>query len=212
MADRYAPALFLEVLAFWFVLRWLLFGWLILFIGRALVLLMVVGMLGTLAEHHYVWAASFAGSALLAWALLRRWRGLRTVGQLSLRLPAFRPWRGKSADEVATLCERRIGLKVDAAAPATVNSDPPVHYVFALAGDGLWVLDDESRLRHPQIGRVVACWDRTGLVAHVEHDHRAERFELSWPRQGALVRGLMPSGAPADQLAGHLMADELARS
>ena len=42
MADRYAPALFLEVLAFWFVLRWLLVGRAILFVGRMLVLLFIL--------------------------------------------------------------------------------------------------------------------------------------------------------------------------
>ncbi len=75
MADRYAPALLLEILAFWFVLRWLLIGRAILFVGRALVLMMVVGVLGTLDERRYLWAACFAGSAVLAWVLLRRWRG-----------------------------------------------------------------------------------------------------------------------------------------
>ena len=51
MADRYAPALFLEVLAFWSILRWLLPGLLVLFFGRVLVVMMVVGTLGTLGEH-----------------------------------------------------------------------------------------------------------------------------------------------------------------
>ena len=76
MADGYAPALFLEVLAFWFVLRWLLAARLILFFGRVLVLMMLVGVLGTVDEHRFVWAACFTGSALVALALLRRWRGL----------------------------------------------------------------------------------------------------------------------------------------
>lgn len=209
MADRYAPALFLEVLAFWFVLRWLLLGRLILFFGRVLVLVMVVGALGTVGEHYYVWAACFAGSALLAWTLLRRWRGLPTVRRLRFRLPAARAWRGRSPDEIATLCERRIGLHVDGAAPAIVAADPPARCVLALAGDGVWVLDDESRFRRPQIGRVVACWDRAGVVAHVEGSRRGERFELSWPRRGALVRGVMPAGPAADLLAGQLVADEI---
>jgi excisionase family DNA binding protein len=58
---------------------------------------------------------------------------------------------------------------------------------------------------------VLASWDRTTLVSHVEHSRRGERFELSWPRQGALVRGVMPSGEAADLLAGHLVADQLPR-
>ena len=209
MADRYAPALFLDVLAFWLILRWLVLGRLILFFGRVLVLLMMVGALGTIGEHYYVWAACFAGSALLAWVLLRRSRGLPTLHRRRFGVPASLTWRGKSADEVATLCERRIGLHVDAAAPAIVEAQPQVHCVLALAGDGLWVLEDESRPHHARIGRVAACWDRRSLVAHVEHSDRGERFELSWPRQGALVRGLMPSGPSANLLAGHLVADEI---
>jgi hypothetical protein len=212
MADSYAPALFLEVLAFWFVLRWLLVVPLILVLGRALILLMLVGVLATLDEHRFVWAACFAGSAALAWVLLRRWRKRRSRHRLSFGVPISSiAWRRSSADEVATLCERRLGLKVEAAAPANVAAEHPAPTVLALAGDGLWVLEDESRLRHPRIGRVLASWDRAGLVPHVEHSRRGESFELSWPRHGALVRGTMPSGAPADQFTGVLLADELAR-
>jgi hypothetical protein len=67
-------------------------------------------------------------------------------------------------------------------------------------------------VRPAQVGRVLACWDRATLVAHVEHCHRGERLELSWPRNGAFVRGVMPSGAAADVFAGQLAADELAKS
>jgi len=67
--------LFLQVLAFWFVLRWLLVGRALLLISRALVLMMIVGLLAAMDQHHVVWAACFAGAALMAWALLRRWRG-----------------------------------------------------------------------------------------------------------------------------------------
>ena len=209
MADRYAPALFLEVLAFWFVLRWVLVGRLILLLGRLLVLMMVVGALNTLDEPGYVWPACFLGAALLAWLLLRRWRGRPTLGRLRRRLPASLPWRAKTRDEIGTLCERRIGIRVEAAVPATISPNPPSRYVLALAGDGIWVLEDESRTRRAQIGRVAACWDRTGAVAHVEHSRRGEHFELSWPRHGALVRGVMPAGPTADLFAGHLVADEL---
>jgi hypothetical protein len=73
------------------------------------------------------------------------------------------------------------------------------------------VLEDQSRLRHPQVGRVLASWDRTTLVSRVEHSRRGERFEFSWPRHGALVRGGMPSGEAADLFVGHLVADKLAR-
>jgi hypothetical protein len=208
MADRYAPAVFLEVLAFWFVLRWLLVGRLVLLLGRLLVLMTVVGTIGTLRERHYVWATCFAGAALLSWLLLRgsRHRGVRAA----FRLPAFLAWRSRAPTEVASLCERRIGLLVDAAAPAKLAGDPPAQCVLALAGDGLWVLEDQSRLRHPQVGRVLASWDRITLVSHVEHSRRGERFEFSWPRDGALVRGVMPSGEAADLLAGHLVADQFA--
>ena len=208
MADGYAPALFLEVLAFWLVLRWLLVARLILFFGRLLVLMMTVGALSALDDHEWTWAACFAGSALLAWLLLRRWRG-RAYRGFAVRAPIAHAWKALAADEVAALCERRIGIHVDAAAPATVDADPPRRCVLALAGDGVWVLEDESRVGRPEIGRVLACWDRKGLVAHVEHSRRGERFELSWPRHGALVRGLARPGPAADLLAGHLVADEI---
>ena len=173
--------LFLEVLAFWFVLRWLLFGRLVPFAGRALIWLMLVGTLDTLSQHHYLWAGCFAGSALLAWLLLRRWRGLSVDDRVRPRLPRFRPWRGRSADEVATLCEQRIGLHVDAAAPAALPGASPFRCVLALAGDGIWVLEDDARFRRPELGRVLACWDRASLVALVEHSRRGERLQLSWP-------------------------------
>lgn len=212
MANEYAPALFLEVLTFWFILRWLLTARLVLFVGRALVLVMLVGILATVNQSGFVWTACFAGSALLAWALLRRWRGDPLVPRDRLRAPSWYAWRCMSAAEVATLCERRIGLQVEAAAPATVVAEGTTHCVLALAGDGLWILEDQTRVRRPRIGRVLACWDRSSLVAHVEQSRRGERFELSWPRQGALVRGVMPRGGLADQVAGQLVADELARS
>ena len=209
MAAKYAPALFLEVLAFWFVLRWLLMGRLILLFGRLLVLIMVAGALGTLNEHHYVWAACSGGAALLAWVLLRRWRGFRILGRDRVGVPALLAWRGKSPTELAALCEQRLGLQVDAAAPASLTDDRRSRFVLALAGEGVWVLEDESGLSRAKIGRVLACWDRAGLVSHVEHSRRRERFEFSWPRHGALVRGAMPSGDAADLFAGHLAADEL---
>jgi hypothetical protein len=156
LAGRYAPALLLEVFAFWFVLRWFLAGSLVLFFGHALIVLMLVGVLGTIDEHRFVWTACFAGSALLAWLLLRRWRARPTRNTLRLPVLASLVWRRKSVDEVATLCERRIGLKVDAATPATVTAKPPAPCVLALEGDGIWVLEDESGMRHPAVGRVMA--------------------------------------------------------
>ena len=210
MADRYAPALFLEVVAFWFVLRWLLLGRLILLIGSALVVMMIIGALGTLDERQYVWSACFGGSAALAWLLLRRWRRTRHQRQRGPRLPRLLSWRGKTPDEVAVLCERRIGLPVDAATPIILAAKPPTACVLALAGDGLWVLEDESRLGRERLGRVLACWDRESLVAHVDHCRRSEVLELSWPRQGALIRGTMRSGRCVGQFASQLAADELA--
>jgi hypothetical protein len=211
MADKYAPALFLEVLAFWFVLRWFLFRRAILLVGWLLVLMMLVGALSTLGEHSYLWTACFAGAGLLAWLLLRRWRGLPTLRRPSIRLAPSLAWRGTSGLELAALCERRLGLPVDVAAPATLAGRARSRCVLALGGDGLWVLEDESGPRHPQIGRVLACWDRTELIAHVQHSRRGEDIELSWPRHGALVHGRMASGEPAELMAGHLVADELTR-
>jgi hypothetical protein len=46
---------------------------------------------------------------------------------------------------------------------------------LARVGDGLWVLEDESRLSRPKIGRVLACWDRASMVAHLEHTRRGGR-------------------------------------
>ncbi len=209
MADRYAPALFLEVLAFWFVLRWLLLGRLILFFGRLLVVMMVAGTLASLDEHHLVWMASFAGAGLLAWLLLRRWRGLPVVRHRGARLPTQFAWSRMPAAEVAALCERRIGLPVDAAAPATIADGSRSRCLLALAGDAVWVLEDESRPRRARVGRVLGQWDRTTLVSYVEHSRRGEHFEFSWPRNGALVRGVMPSGCAAELVAGQLAADEL---
>src|SRR5205085_10901655 len=122
------------------------------------------------------------------WMRLCRWR--RRGVRPRFRVPGFLAWRSRSPTEVASLCERRIGLLVDAAAPATVAGDAPAHCVLALAGDGLWVLEDESRLRHPRVGRVLASWDRATLVSNVEHSRRGETFEFSWPRHGPLVRGV----------------------
>ena len=209
MAARYAPALFLEVLAFWFVLRRFLAARVLLFLSRVLVLMMIVGALGTIDQHEYVWALCFAGSALLAWLLLRRWHRARYHRSVKLpRLP--RPaWNRVSPGELAALCEQRLGLTVDAAAPATVARRAPARCLLALAGDGLWVLEDESRFRRREVGRVLACWDRAQLVGYVQSSRRRARFELSWPRQGVLVRGTMPHGAAADLFAGYLAADEL---
>jgi hypothetical protein len=198
MADGYAPALFLEVLAFWLILRCLLIARLVLFLGRAVVLLMVLGLLETLDGLRLVWAACFAGSAAL----------LPVLRRPSFRQPGALAWRSKSADEVAALCERLIGVQVDAATPAVLFARAPERCVLALAGDGVRVLEDESRMGRPRIGRVTACWDRASLVAHVEHSRRRARFEPSWPRQGALVRGVMRSGTASERFVGHLVADE----
>jgi hypothetical protein len=170
---------------------------------------MLVGLVATLDAQRFIWAACFAGSALLAWLLLRRWREGPGIRRVAWQLPTFFAWRGRSADDVATLCEGRIGLKVDAAAPATLRTQQPVTCALALAGEGVWVLEDESRVHHPRIGRVLACWDRSSLVANVEHPRRGERLEFSWPRQGALVRGRMPRGSQANGFLGCLLADEL---
>ena len=194
------------------MLRWLLIGRVILLLGRLLVLMMVVGALSTVAEHHYAWTASFAGAGLLAWMLLRRWRGFPAVARHRVprfRFPSLRAWQGKSATEVSSLCERRLGLPVDAAAPATLSGARRSRLVLALAGDGVWVLEDDSSLSHARIGRVLACWDRASLVSHIEHSDHRERFELSWPRHGALIQGTMPSGDAADLFAGYLATDEL---
>lgn len=121
--------------------------------------MMLVGALRTINERSYVWAACFTGAALLAWTLLRRWRGPPISPRLGFRPPMSRAWRGGSGVELAPLCERRIGLPVDAAAPATLAGRERSRYVLALAGDGLWVLEDEARPRHPEIG-----WAIRGLL------------------------------------------------
>jgi hypothetical protein len=209
MAGKYAPALFLQVLAFWLLLRWFIVARLVLLLARVLVLMMIVGALGTIDQHEYIWALCFAGSALLAWFLLRRWRRVPYRGRRKVAQLPRRAWNNVSPGELAALCERRIGLTVDAASPATITADSSSPCLLALAGDGVWVLEDKSRFRRREVGRVHSCWDRTGLVGHIQQSRRGEHFEFSWPRQGVLVRGTMPRGAAADLFAGHLAADEL---
>jgi hypothetical protein len=102
IVDRYAPAPFLEVLAFWLVLRWLLLGRLILFIGRILVVMMGVGALATLDQNHLAWTACFVGAGALAWLLLRRWRGVPVVRHHGVRLPTRFAWH-MPAPKVAAL-------------------------------------------------------------------------------------------------------------
>jgi hypothetical protein len=212
MPDRYAPALLLEVFAFWFVLRWLLPAALLLLFGRLLILMMVVGTLGTLAQHHYVWAAFFAAAGWLSWSLLRRWRTSARVSRgHTRRLRARLSWRGVTPSTIATLCEQRIGTRVDAAAPATLSGLPSPGVVLALADDAVWVLGDDSSRTGPRVGRVMACWGRRGLVSHTQPSHRGQTLELSWPENGALVRGLIPVRPLGDVFAGHLLADEFAR-
>jgi hypothetical protein len=209
MPDKHAPALLLEVLALWFVLRWVLPARLLLLFGRLLILMMVVGTLGTLAQHHYVWAAFFAAAATLAWSLLRRWRTSTSLRRrYSPRLPSQLLWRRVTPSAIAILCEQRIGTRVDAAAPATLSRSPSANVVLALAGDAVWVLGDDASLTLPRVGRVMACWARQGLVSHTQPSHRGQTLELSWPKTGALVRGLIPVRPLGDVFAGHLLADE----
>jgi hypothetical protein len=175
MAERYAPALFLEVLAFWFVLRWFLAARLVLFFGRALVLLMLVGVLGTLDQRRFVWAACFAGLALLAWLLVRPWRARPTRRRLSLPILSSLVWRGKSADEVAMLCERRIGLKVGAATPATVTAAP-------LSAD-----PPPGPVRRGGLEAIGADRDQPAIV----RGHAGQRHPPpgAWPQDDAAVAG-----------------------
>ena len=213
MPNRYAPALLLDVFALWFVLRWLLPAALLLLFGRLLNLMMVVGTLGTLAQHHYVWATFSAAAAWLSWAPLRRWRTSRPlISAHTPRLATRLSWRRVTPSAIATLCEQRIGSRVDAAAPATLSGSPSASVVLALADDALWVLDDDSSPTRPRVGRVVARWARRGLVSHSQPSHRGQTLELSWPRNGALVRGRIPAGRVGDAFAGHLVADEFAQS
>ena len=55
MPDRYAPALLLDVVVFWFVLRWVLPASILMLFARALAALMAVGTLGALGQHHFLW-------------------------------------------------------------------------------------------------------------------------------------------------------------
>jgi hypothetical protein len=212
MPDRYAPALLLDVFAFWFVLRWLLPDGLLLLFGRLLILMMAVGALGTVAQHHYVWAAFFAAAAWLSWSLLRRWRKpLALRRPHARRLPARLLWRGVTPSSIASLCEQRIGTRVDAAAPATLSGSPSASVVLALADDAVWVLGDESSPTCPRVGRVMACWARRGLVSHSRPSHRGQTLELSWPKNAALVRGVIPVRPLGDVFTGYLLADEFAQ-
>jgi hypothetical protein len=210
MPSRFAPALLLDVLAFWFVLRWVLPAPAVVLVGRALILMMLAGALTSIQRGDYVTSLYFAASVVLAWALLRHSQDHDRRRSARRRLRRRGVWGHTAPSELAALCERRIGRQVDAAVPATIAADPPALCVVALAGDGIWVLEDTSRLWRPRVGRVLTCWARQGVVAHVEHRRRGDHLELSWPAARAFVRALLPSGATADQFAGHLVADELA--
>src|SRR5436305_11421349 len=206
MSDRYAPALLLDVFVFWFVLRWLLPGGLLLLFGRLRILMMVGGTLGAFAQHHYVWAAFFAAAAWLSWLLLHRWRTSARVRRAhTRRLPTRLLWRRVTPSAIATLCERRIGTSVDAAAPAMLSGSPSARVVLALADDAVWVLGDDSSPARPRVGGVLACWARQGLVSHTQRSHRVQRLELSWPANGALVRGHIWVRPLADVFAGHVL-------
>jgi hypothetical protein len=102
-------------------------------------------------------------------------------------------------------------LRVDAAVPASIAGDSERNRLLALAGDGLWVLDYESRLGRRRVGAVIACWARRGLIAHLEHTARGNWLELSWPRNCAFVRAATPHGQLTDRFVGHLIADELSQ-
>src|SRR5207248_6753596 len=107
---------------------------------------------------------------------------------------------------------QRIGARVDAAAPVTLAGHRPVRTVIALADHAVWVLADDSSATRPRLRRVMACWARQGLVSHTQPARRRQTLELSWPRNGALVRGVIPAGRIGDVFAGHLLADEFAQS
>jgi hypothetical protein len=209
MPDRYAPALLLDVLALWFVLRWVLSAAMLLLFARVLLVMLAVGLLVSLGQDRFVSALFFAAATVLCWMLMRRGRRARQPTESrTRRLSPSHAWRRVTSDEIGVLCERRIGDRVDAAAPITITDQ---RCVLALAGNAVWVLEDGSSSRHPEVGRVLARWSRDELVSHVEPSGRGQRLELSWPRHGALVRGLMPAGTPADAFTGQLVADELAR-
>jgi hypothetical protein len=195
------------------VLRWLLTARAILLVGCLLVAMMVAGALEALAQHDYVWAAFCVGSAALGWALLRRWRhpSARRRSRWP-HSPSSRARRSVDPIGLAVLCERRVGMRVDAAVPATILSGPEPHCVLALAGERLWILADESRLVRPNVGCVIACWARRGLVAHVEHARRWERLELSCPSTAPWSAASRRRAQTADVFVGQLIAGEVGRA
>ena len=79
--------------------------------------------------------------------------------------------------------------------------------VLALVENAVWVLEDTSSRTHPCVGRVLAQWARGELVSHIDPGRRRQQLELSWPRDGALVRAVIPTGPLADAFGGQLAAD-----
>ena len=161
MADRYAPALFLEVLAFWFVLKWLLVERLILLVGRLLVLMMVVGALTALAEHHYLWAASSAGAGLLPWRLAPKSRA-NALGTLH-SLIEFAIDEGWMPGENPV---KRVEK------PAVAATDPDVHFLETEEVEALLraVPDDP-------LGRVERVMYLTAAMTGMR---QGELFALRW--------------------------------
>jgi len=86
------------------LLRWFLVARLVFPIGRILVLMMIVGVLGAIDQHDYVWAACFAGSAVLARCLLGRWRRIPNPRRRKLARPARLAWTNMSPGELAARC------------------------------------------------------------------------------------------------------------
>jgi hypothetical protein len=212
MPGKCAPGLFLDVHAFWFVLRWLLRG---------------RGCFSVRAPAHPHRAhqnARHTGRASLRVVGVLRRRGLALMvtpsplahprtGQRDAYLPTGRPPRVAPRYSVLhrdalRAAHRRPRLRrgPDHALGVTVYS-----VVLALADDAVWVPRDDSSTTCPPVGRMMACWARRGLVSHAEPSRRGQKLELSWPQTGALARGVIGGRPHGDVFAAHLLADELAR-
>ena len=57
------------------------------------------------------------------------------------------------------------------------------------------------------VAATLAQWARGELVSHIDPGRRRQQLELSWPRHGALVRAVIPTGPLADAFGGQLAAD-----
>jgi hypothetical protein len=179
-----------------------------------LAVLSVAGAVKGTALERTAWAFAWLVAAALGFRLARR-------PGTDLRRPAA-VWRLRFAcidrarsrrdpHKLIVLCEQRVGKPIDAASRIRVKTPSGARtHVLALAVGYLWWMElDAWRTR---LGRILAYRSLNGLALHTEQQRQGRHLiELSWPSGGELFTGTA-SGAGADRLVGHLVAEQFARS